>query len=166
MQHSSARELRPSGVAAVVQKENGVTDRGRVDSVPAADDAVRKVQRLKKAMGRSRALLADDQPGAGVAVGGSPLVSELRQWEEQLEAIRCDVAELLAERDRMRIAHDKLRERIDRHTLEPRSEPERKVQSLPQPARPRPSGESQDFTAIDRELERLNASMLRAFSSE
>ena len=143
-----------------------MTDRGRVDSVPAADDAVRKVQRLKKAIGRGRALLADDQPGAGVAVGSSPLVSELRQWEEQLEAIRCDVAELLAERDRMRIAHDKLRERIDRHTLEPRSEPERKVQGLPQPARPRPSGESQDFTAIDRELERLNASMLRAFSSE
>ena len=149
-----------------------MTDRGRVDSVPAAEDAVRKVQRLKKAIGRSRAQFADDQPGAGVAAGGSSLASELRQWEEQLEAIRCDVAELLAERDRMRIAHDKLRERIDRHTLEPRSEPEgkvqtlpQKVQSLPQPARPRPSGESQDFTAIDRELERLNASMLRAFSS-
>jgi hypothetical protein len=169
VQHSSADESRPSGVAVVaVQKENGVTDRGRVDSVPAAEDAVRKVQRLKKAIGRSRALLADEQPGAGVAPAGSALVSELRQWEEQLEAIRCDLAELLAERDRMRIAHDKLRERIDRHTLEPRSEPERKVQALPaQAARPRPaSGESQDFTAIDRELERLNASMLRAFSSE
>jgi hypothetical protein len=150
----------------VVQKENGVTDRGRVESVPVADDAVRKVQRLKKAIGRSRALLADQQPGAAPAAGASSVASELRQWEEQLEAIRCDVAELLAERDRMRIAHDKLRERIDRHTLEPRSEPERKVQSLPQPVRPRPAGESQDFTAIDRELERLNASMLRAFSSE
>ena len=143
-----------------------MTDRGRVESVPVADDAVRKVQRLKKAIGRSRAQLGDEQPGAGVAAGGASLVSELRQWEEQLEAIRCDLAELLAERDRMRIAHDKLRERIDRHTLEPRSEPERKVASLPQPARPRPAGESQDFTAIDRELERLNASMLRAFSSE
>jgi regulator of replication initiation timing len=148
--------------AAVVQKENGVTDRDRVDSVPVAEDAVRKVQRLKKAMARGRGLLGEDQGAAG-----SALASELRQWEEQLEAIRCDVAELLAERDRMRIAHDKLRERIDRHTLEPRSEPERKIQALPQPARPRPSGESQqDFTAIDRELERLNASMLRAFSSE
>ena len=128
--------------------------------------------RLPRLIGRSRALFGDEQPGAGVAAGGSSLASELRQWEEQLEAIRCDVAELLAGRDRMRIAHDKLRERIDRHTLEPRSEPEakvqsvpQKVQSLPQPARPRPSGESQDFTAIDRELERLNASMLRAFSS-
>jgi hypothetical protein len=146
-----------------------VTDRGRVDSVPAADDAVRKVQRLKKAIGRSRVHLAEEQPGAGVVVGSASHASELRQWEEQLEAIRADMAELLAERDRWRIAHDKLRERIDRHTLEPRSEPERKVQSLQQPvqpARPRPSGESQDFSAIDRELERLNASMLRAFSSE
>jgi hypothetical protein len=173
VQHSSVDESRPSGVAAeAVQKENGVTDRGRVDSVPAAEDAVRKVQRLKKAIGRSRALFADEQPGAGVAPERPALVSELRQWEEQLEAIRCDLAELLAERDRMRIAHDKLRERIDRHTLEPRSEPERKVQALPLPAqpinpiRPRPgAGESQDFTAIDRELERLNASMLAAFSS-
>lgn len=142
-----------------------MTDRGRVDSVPVADDAVRKVQRLKKAIARGRALLADE-PGTAGAGSASSLALELRQWEEQLEAIRCDVAELLAERDRMRIAHDKLRERIDRHTLEPRSEPERKIQSLPQPVRPRPAGESQDFTAIDRELERLNASMLRAFSSE
>ena len=152
-----------------------MTDRGRVDSVPAADDAVRKVQRLKKAIGRSRVHLAEEQPGAGVVVGSASHASELRQWEEQLEAIRERIdglqarAELLAARDRWRIAHDKLRERIDRHTLEPRSEPERKVQSLQQPvqpARPRPSGESQDFSAIDRELERLNASMLRAFSSE
>jgi hypothetical protein len=28
------------------------------------------------------------------------------------------------------------------------------------------SGESQDFSAIDQELERLNASMLAAFASE
>lgn len=148
-----------------------MTERGRVDSVLVTEDAVRKVQRLKKAIGQSRARFAEERPGAGVVSGDSLIASELRQWEEQLEAIRCDVAELLAERDRWRISHDKLRERIDRHTLEPRSEPERKLQSapqpLPQPARPRPSAESQqDFTAIDRELERLNASMLRAFSSE
>lgn len=139
-----------------------MADRGRVESVPAAEDVVRKVQRLKKAIGQARAQASE--PGDGGVAGGS-VVSELRHWEEQLEVIRCDMAELLAERDRWRIAHDKLRERIDRHTLEPRSE-ERKVQSLPQPARPRASGESQDFSAIDRELERLNASMLRAFSSE
>jgi hypothetical protein len=38
---------------------------------------------------------------------------------------------------------------------------------IPTPPRPAmSSGESQDFSAIDRELERLNASMLAAFSSE
>lgn len=162
----SAISARPSRrqPLTVVQKEKRVADRGRADSVQAAEDAVRKVQRLKKALARSRAQIAADPASAGVVAGGS-MDGELRDWEEQLEAIRCDVAELLAERDRMRIAHDKLRERLDRHTMEPRSEPERKAaQSAPQPARPRPSGESQDFTAIDRELERLNASMLRAFS--
>jgi hypothetical protein len=82
------------------------------------------------------------------------------------------MATLLAERDRWRIAHDKLRERLDRHTMEPRSETRseanRPAQSGRQPApiRPRSPDESQDFSAIDRELERLNASMLRAFNSE
>ena len=141
-------------------------ERGRVDNVEAAEDAVRKIQRLKRAFARQRVMLEDEARTAGTGrERGEGLVAELRQWEEQLEAIRCDMAELLAERDRMRIAHDKLRERIDKHTLEPRSEPDRKVQSTRQPVQqPRPSGESQDFTAIDRELERLNASMLRAFS--
>jgi regulator of replication initiation timing len=142
-------------------------ERGRVDSVAPAEDAVRKIQRLKKAFGRQRVILEDESRVSGTA--GKRLdevVLELRGWEEQLEAIRCDMADLLAERDRMRIAHDKLRERIDKHTLEPRSEPDRKVQSSRQPVRARPADESQDFSAIDKELERLNASMLRAFSQE
>lgn len=147
-------------------------DRGRVDGVEAAEDAVRKIQRLKKGFGRSKALLADAKAGASPE-RVSELVVELQRWEEQLEAIRCDMAELLADRDRWRIAHDKLRERLDRHTLEPRSETRseanRPAQSVRQPVpfvRPRAAEESQDFTAIDRELERLNASMLRAFNSE
>ena len=149
-------------------------DRGRVDSsAEAAEDAVRKIQRLKKAFGRSKVLLADEEPGSpGVAKRASELVADLSRWEEQLEEVRCDMAELLAERDRWRIAHDKLRERLDRHTMEPRSEVRsdgnRGAQSARQPApiRPRSADESQDFTAIDRELEQLNASMLRAFNSE
>jgi regulator of replication initiation timing len=135
--------------------------------VEPAEDAVRKIQRLKRAFGRQKVILEEESRASGSA--GKALVElglELRQWEEQLEAIRCDMADLLAERDRMRIAHDKLRERIDKHTLEPRSEPDRKVQSSRQPVRARPADESQDFSAIDKELERLNASMLRAFSQE
>jgi regulator of replication initiation timing len=140
-------------------------DRGRVENVEAAEDAMRKVQRLKRAFARQKAILEDGlRDASSPAQRGDELVLELRQWEEQLEAIRGDLGELLAERDRLRIAHDKLRERIDKHTLEPRSEPDRKVQSTRQPVQPRAAGESQDFTAIDRELERLNASMLRAFS--
>jgi regulator of replication initiation timing len=148
-------------------------DRGRVDGAEVAEDAVRKIQRLRKAFGRSKAHLTDEEPGSPeLAERASELIAELARWEEQLEEIRCDMAALLAERDRWRIAHDKLRERLDRHTLEPRSEtrsdPNRPAQSVRQPApiRPRSADESQDFTAIDRELERLNASMLRAFNSE
>jgi DNA repair ATPase RecN len=145
-------------------------EQGRVESVEAAEDAVRKVQRLKKALARSRSLLSDEEPGSPALLArAAQLSSEMKQWDDALEEIRCDLAELLAERDRWRIAHDKLRERLDRHTMEPRSEVERRVQSSRQPvavALPRPSGESQDFTAIDKELERLNASMLRAFSQE
>jgi regulator of replication initiation timing len=142
-------------------------DHGRVESVEAAEDAVRKIQRLKRAFGRSRVLLADEEPGsASLAKRAADLSSEIKQWEEQLEEIRCDLAELLAERDRWRIAHDKLRERLDRHTMEPRSDPDRRVQSTRQPVRPRSPDESQDFSAIDKELERLNASMMRAFSQE
>jgi regulator of replication initiation timing len=148
-------------------------DRGRVESVEVAEDAVRKIQRLKKAFGRSKALLTDEEPGsAAMTKRVTELVAEVSRWEDQLEAIRCDMADLLAERDRWRIAHDKLRERLDRHTLEPRSETRadgnRPAQSTrqPSPIRPRTADESQDFTAIDRELERLNASMLRAFNSE
>lgn len=142
-------------------------DHGRVESVEAAEDAVRKIQRVRKALGRSRVLLSDEEPGSPSLVKRAvDLVSEIKQWEEQLEEIRCDLADLLAERDRWRIAHDKLRERLDRHTLEPRSEPDRRVQSSRQPIRMRPPEESQDFTAIDKELERLNASMMAAFSSQ
>jgi regulator of replication initiation timing len=144
-------------------------DQERVEGAEAAEDAVRKIQRLKRAFGRSRALLTDEEPGSvALAKRASELVGELKQWEERLEEIRCDLADLLAERDRVRIAHDKLRERLDRHTMEPRSDPDRKLQSSRQPVavRARTADESQDFTAIDKELERLNASMLRAFSSE
>lgn len=145
--------------------------RGRVDGVEAAEDAVRKVQRLKKSLSRSKALLVDEPP-ASVAKRVSELAAELQLWEAQLEDIRCDLAALLAERDRWRIAHDKLRERLERHTMEPRSEPRSEpdrravIQRSPAPVRPRSADESQDFTAIDKELERLNASMMRAFSSE
>lgn len=142
-------------------------DRGRGDGADAAEDAVRKIQRLKKAFGRSKLLLTNEEPSS-LAKRTAELAAEIQRWDEQLEAIRCDMAELLADRDRWRIAHDKLRERIDHHSIAPRSEVERKPQSSKMVS-PRPraaSDESQDFSAIDQELERLNASMLRELSSE
>jgi regulator of replication initiation timing len=142
-------------------------DQGRIESVEVAEDAVRKIQGMKKALGRTRLLLTDEEPGsASLVKRATDLTSEIKQWEDQLEEIRCNLADLLAERDRWRIAHDKLRERLDKHTLEPRSEPDRRVQGSRQQVRARPPEESQDFTAIDKELERLNASMMRAFSQE
>jgi regulator of replication initiation timing len=97
------------------------------------------------------------------------LARQMAEWEEALEQIRLGAAAALAERDRWQIAHDKLRERIDRHILEPRT-----TDSVQPPAsrtgrtqvRAPAVHSGQDFSAIDRELERLNESMLRAFSSE
>jgi hypothetical protein len=137
-----------------------------------SEDAVRKLQTLRKAVARARGMLATDgvsgHAPTAISQRLSDIAAEMQSWDDCLEEIRSEFADLLAERDRSRIAHDKLRERIDHHPLQPRSEPDRKAPgasgSLPR-ARPT-AGESQDFTAIDRELERLNASMLRAFSSE
>ncbi|HKO95327.1 MAG TPA: hypothetical protein VJU61_29425 [Polyangiaceae bacterium] len=105
---------------------------------------------------------------ASLSKRAGDIATEMGLWEEALEDIRVELAQLIADSDRWRIAHDKLRERIDRHALEPRTE----VEAAPRSAKivsPRvlaSSGESQDFSAIDQELERLNASMLAAFSTE
>ena len=136
------------------------------------EDAVRKLQRLRKAVARARGqltpeALAQDEASLAKRIGDVAL--EMKLWDTCLEEVRSELAALIAERDSWRIAHDKLRERIDHHSLEPRTDPDRQPQSARQLAIARPpasSGESQDFTAIDAELERLNASMLRAFSSE
>lgn len=144
-------------------------DRVRDEGAAKPEDAVRKLQRLKKAMTRARLGLESDDstPGSGsLAKRVGDLVDEMKLWEACFEEIRCELAELIAERDSWRISHDKLRERLDRHTLQPRSEPDKKPQSGRMPTtRARTADESQDFTAIDKELELLNASMLRAFSS-
>jgi hypothetical protein len=136
------------------------------------EDAVRKLQRIRKALARARGsltpeALVDDEVSLAKRLADISL--EMKLWDTCLEEIRAELAGLIAERDSWRIAHDKLRERLDRHSL-PRTDPDRPPpQSARQPAMPRPrmsSGESQDFTAIDAELARLNESMLRAFSSE
>ncbi len=144
-------------------------DRVRDEGAEKPEDAVRKLQRLKKALSRARLGLESDDsvPGStSLAKRVGALVDEMKLWEDCFEEIRCELAELIAERDSWRISHDKLRERLDRHTLQPRSEPDKKPQSGRMPTtRVRTADESQDFTAIDKELELLNASMLRAFSS-
>ena len=133
---------------------------------------MRKIQRLKKALGRSKALLTDEEPGsAAMTKRTTELVAELSRWEDQLQAIRCDMAELLAERDRWRIAHDKLRERLDRHTMEPRSETRSDGNRAEHPAAVAdPAAHRRRVARLhgdrSRKLQRLNASMLRAFNSE
>jgi len=138
------------------------------------EDLVRRVMRLKKALNRARTTLGEESdtsdPGQ-LSRRVLDVVDEMRLWEAGLEELREELAELIAERDRWRIAHDKLRERLDRHTLKPRMEvveaPPKSGKLPAAPRLPMPSSESQqDFTAIDAELERLNASMLAAFSSE
>lgn len=133
------------------------------------EDGVRKLQRLRKAVTRARGnLAAEELESASVRARLSDLADEMKLWDACLEEVRVELAALIAERDSWRIAHDKLRERMDYHSIEPRTDPDQQPQSgrMPSPRARRPTDESQDFTAIDRELERLNASMLRAFSSE
>jgi len=133
---------------------------------------VRRLFRLKKAVARTRGMLNGEVSSlepASLTQRAAEAATEMALWEEDLEAVRMELAELIAECDRWRIAHDKLRERLDRHALEPRTEAEPAPRSAKVPTPPRlpiSSGESQDFSAIDLELERLNASMLAAFSSE
>jgi regulator of replication initiation timing len=140
-----------------------------VENSDKPEDAVRKLHHLKKALARARIAMAPDAAceDAVFRKRSSDVVGEMKVWDECLEEIRAGFVALIAERDRWQIAHDKLRERIDHHALEPRSPPERTPESG-RMATPRrmSSDESQDFTAIDEELERLNASMLRAFSTE
>ncbi len=152
-----------------------IVDRVREEGGEKPEEAVHKLQRLKKALVRARvALITEGARQVPIALSQTltEVAAEMKQWDDVLEAIRGDFAALIAERDRWQIAHEKLRERLDHQPLEPRSPPERKPQGAPISApisAPRvraASGESQDFSAIDRELERLNASMLRAFSSE
>lgn len=147
-----------------------MVDRMRDESGEKPEDAARKLQRVKRALAQARVALTDgglgEDPRASKHLAG--LAREMKAWDDALEEIRSDLAELIAERDRWRIAHDKLRERIDHHSIAPRSEVERKPQSS-KLVSPRPRAapdESQDFSAIDQELERLNASMLRELSSE
>jgi regulator of replication initiation timing len=161
----------------------GIADRARADNGERPEDAVRRLFRLKKAVARARDTLSGELGSAdqlSLAKRAGDAATEMALWEEELEQVRAELAELIAECDRWRIAHDKLRERIDRHALEPRTmsepramlepraeEPVPRSAKIPTPPRPPvSSGESQDFSAIDRELERLNASMLAAFSSE
>ena len=133
---------------------------------------MRRLFRLKKAVARTRGMLNGEVSSlepASLTQRAAEAATEMALWEEDLEAVRMELAELIAECDRWRIAHDKLRERLDRHALEPRTEAEPAPRSAKVPTPPRlpiSSGESQDFSAIDLELERLNASMLAAFSSE
>ncbi len=147
-------------------------ERARVEGGDKPEDIVRKIHRLKQSVAKAHGLIMrEGVRGGGPAVADriAELASQMKGWEEYLEEVRSDIADLIAERDRWQIAHDKLRERLDHHSIEPRSQVERKRESARAPGPrvpPAVPGESQDFSAIDRELERLNASMLRAFSSE
>ena len=141
----------------------------RVEATEQRGDAVRKLQELRRAVQGARTDLLeqgvrteDDQLRRHL----SELADQVKSWDEALEDLREDLASLVSERDRWKIAHDKLRERLDHHSLEPRMEM-RRVQSTQMPAvRPATSPDGQDFANIDRELEALNASMMRAFSSD
>ena len=141
----------------------------RVESVEQRGDAVGKLQRLRKALQSARTDLLEQgvrTEDDGLRRQLSELADGVKGWDQSLEELREELASLVSERDRWKIAHDKLRERMDHHSLQPRMEM-RRVQSTQMPAvRPSSSPDGQDFATIDRELEQLNESMLRAFSSE
>jgi hypothetical protein len=137
-----------------------------------ADHAVQRAHQLKRSVeGQRRALekIVNERDPEKLRRELMVVVQQMASWEESLEAIRLGEAAVLAERDRWQIAHDKLRERIDRHALEPRTTdsagppPSRTARTQ---VRPTPVNHGQDFSVIDRELERLNESMMRALASE
>ena len=130
-----------------------------------AGRAPQKLLRLKSELQAIRRKVAQ-----GVALEPESLASLLEQWEEDVEDSRASVVDILARFDRMQITHDKLRERMDSQALHPRTD-----RAKPKPPSSRSgavraaqpvaaSGESQDFSAIDAELSKLNESMLRAMS--
>jgi len=96
------------------------------------------------------------------------MVEELGAWLELLEGLSSRVGALISEGDGWRIANERLRERLERHSLEPRthklSDPPmsraRRVgslsgaSSLPEP--------TEDFQTIDIQLAKLNESMKAA----
>ena len=77
-------------------------DRGRGDGADAAEDAVRKIQRLKKAFGRSKLLLTNEEPSS-LAKRTAELAAEIQRWDEQLEAIRDGVLRIRLHGRRERI---------------------------------------------------------------
>jgi hypothetical protein len=141
------------------------------DDASASLHVVQRTHQLKRALELQRQALERALAGRDAEALRQHVVRlahQISDWEDSLEQIRLGAAAALDERDRWQVAHDKLRERIDRHTLEPRT-----TDSVQPPASrrtqirsPGAQGGGQDFSAIDRELERLNESMLRAFSSE
>lgn len=134
-------------------------------AVPRMHQLRRQVEGRRKMLERA---LAEGDPES-LRHAALELARQMVGWEEAIEQVRLGAAAVLAERDRWQVAHDKLRERMDRHTLQPRTRdsheppPSRTVTRGPLRAPTPPP--IQDFTAIDRELERLNESMLRALSS-
>lgn len=143
----------------------------RAESVEPRGDAVSKLLNLKRALSAARTALLEQgvrTEDATLRHSLSELADDVKRWDEALEDLRTELAHLIGERDRWRISHDKLRERLDHHSLQPRTggPVARSSAQIPAVRATAPPADGQDFSAIDRELEQLNASMMRAFTSE
>lgn len=130
--------------------------------------AAQQLQQLKRELSLASRILQGEPEDSAC---GS-LAHDMKRWDGVMDEIRHAMVEMTARHDLLQIDHDKLKERMESQAMRPR---ERKPRSgrMSRPsmaiastsaAQPLLSGQSQDFTAIDAELSKLNESMLRAMS--
>ena len=123
------------------------------------DEGEGAIGRSTRELGKVRAEMARRrvQSTEAAALDVPELLRDLLRWEGVVEQARGELARLIVERDRWRIAHDKLRERVDRHSIRPRMSEREASPGLQRP--PVSEGED-DFRTIDAQLAKLNESML------
>lgn len=96
----------------------------------------------------------------------------MERWDGVVDEVRQAMIALTTTHDLLQIAHDKLKERVDGNALKPRElrprqgrvSPSVPHMSAASGAQPLTGSQSQDFTAIDAELAKLNESMFKAIA--
>ena len=133
---------------------------------------VRQLYALEQKASQASRRLADDSGSRETREAVDSMLNDLRDWRESVEGVRESAVELISEVERMQIAHAKLRERLERQPIKPRSEisEEFSVKDLTAAQRIahgdggsfESEADSAEYSAIDAELAKLGDLMLEA----